>query len=144
MTSLSLTIPPQNGGYVNPIPKKRALRDPYAGWWDQQERRNFGEPVHEDNDTLGVFSTEPYTHAPPGRAFLHLSVFISAVLALCYVVAQTYPDRPSAPREFPDGLSAEMGGPGALGVSYFRPSDIHVAAPIADYDHRRPSLQRKS
>ena len=35
----------QNGGYVNPAAEKRQFRDPYAEWWDPQERRNFGEPV---------------------------------------------------------------------------------------------------
>ena len=41
---------------------KRSLRDPYEDWWDPIERRNYGEPVHEDNDILGVFSTEEYRH----------------------------------------------------------------------------------
>lgn len=36
---------PQNGGYVNPPPQKRQLRDPYGDWWDKQGRRNYGEPV---------------------------------------------------------------------------------------------------
>jgi NADH dehydrogenase (ubiquinone) 1 beta subcomplex subunit 8 len=30
------------------------------------------------------------------------------------VVSTYYPDRPSAPRTFPDGLEAELGGPRAL------------------------------
>lgn len=34
--------------------------------WDPQERRNYGEPVHEDNDILGIFSPEVYTHFTPG------------------------------------------------------------------------------
>lgn len=130
----------QNGGYVNPIPRKRALRDPYAGWWDPQERRNFGEPVHEDNDTLGVFSTEPYTHSPPGRAALHLGIFVSAVLGLCAVVAQFYPDRPSVPREFPDGLEAEMGGPRALIVRLSHGSTMS----ITNTSDRRERMLKKN
>lgn len=63
----------QNGGYPDPsltsaLPVKRSLRDPYGGWWDKIERRNYGEPVHEDNDILGVFSTEEYRHFTPARA----------------------------------------------------------------------------
>jgi len=111
----------QNGGYVNPTnhpyPLKRQFRDPYHPWWDKQERRDFGEPLHEDNDILGVFALEEYTHMSPGRAALLWAGFISAVLGLSYVVKQTYPDRPSAPKEYPDGLETELGGPHALRVS---------------------------
>ncbi|KAL9085300.1 MAG: hypothetical protein Q9159_004749 [Coniocarpon cinnabarinum] len=99
-----------NGGYVNPPPVKRALRDPYGDWWDKQERRNFGEPIHEDNDMLAVFSPEPYTHAPPGRAAFHLLVFVAGVFGLCGVVYMYYPDRPSAPRTWSDGLGNQLGG----------------------------------
>jgi len=53
----------------------------------------------------------------PGRAALLWAGFISAVLGLSYVVKQTYPDRPSAPKEYPDGLETELGGPHALRVS---------------------------
>lgn len=34
--------------------------------WDPQERRNYGEPIHEDNDILGIFTPEEYTHVKPG------------------------------------------------------------------------------
>lgn len=44
--------PNMNGNYPDPtltsaLPVKRQFRDPYAGWWDPQERRNYGETVHE-------------------------------------------------------------------------------------------------
>lgn len=68
---LSGDDPNMNGNYPDPsltsaLPIKRQFRDPYAGWWDPQERRNYGEPVHEDNDVLGIFSPEAYTHYTPG------------------------------------------------------------------------------
>jgi len=106
--------PEMNGGYQNPPAMKRQFRDPYADWWDKQERRNFGEPVHEDNDVLGIFSLEEYTHMTPGRGFLLLGGFIATVLGLSYAVSMTYPDRPSAPKEYADGLEAELGGKGSL------------------------------
>lgn len=106
----------QNGGYINPPPEKRQFRDPYADWWDKQERRNYGEPVHEDNDILGMFSPEEYTHFKPGHAFFLMSCFIATTLGLCGVVSMFYPDKPSIPREFPDGLEKELGGPNALPV----------------------------
>ncbi|KAH0563078.1 hypothetical protein GP486_002359 [Trichoglossum hirsutum] len=108
--------PDMNGGYVQPPPEKRQFRDPHGDWWDKQERRNYNEAVHEDNDILGMFSLEEYTHTPPGKGFVQLGLFIAAVFGLCGVVYQFYPDKPSAPREFPDGLETELGGPGALRV----------------------------
>jgi NADH dehydrogenase (ubiquinone) 1 beta subcomplex subunit 8 len=44
--------PMMNGNYPDPsktsaLPLKRQFRDPHAEWWDPQERRNYGEPVHE-------------------------------------------------------------------------------------------------
>ena len=48
--------PFMNGNYPDPsktsaLALKRQFRDPYGpdgeGWWDPQERRNYGEPVHE-------------------------------------------------------------------------------------------------
>ncbi|THW82932.1 hypothetical protein D6D15_09916 [Aureobasidium pullulans] len=103
-----------NGGYVNPPAVKRAFRDPYGDWWDKQERRNFGEPVHEDNDTLGIFSTEPYTHFQPGHGAVLLGTFIASVFVLMGVVRQYYPDKASVPRTFPGGLDRELGGAGAV------------------------------
>jgi NADH dehydrogenase (ubiquinone) 1 beta subcomplex subunit 8 len=121
---LSLLVPihaanPQekNGGYENPLPVKRQFRDPYGDWWDKQERRNYGEPVHEDNDILGMFSPEEYTHSTPGKAVFQIGCFVAAVFTLCGVVAMYYPDKPSAPREFEGGLERELGGPGAVRVS---------------------------
>ncbi|CAD0027075.1 unnamed protein product, partial [Aureobasidium pullulans] len=92
----------------------RAFRDPYGDWWDKQERRNFGEPVHEDNDTLGIFSTEPYTHFQPGHGAVLLGTFIASVFVLMGVVRQYYPDKASVPRTFPGGLDRELGGAGAV------------------------------
>ncbi|KAM3065998.1 hypothetical protein ACMFMG_009781 [Clarireedia jacksonii] len=106
--------PNMNGGYINPPRVKRQFRDPHADWWDKQERRNYGEPVHEDNDILGIFSTEEYTWVGPGKGALQLGAFVVAVFGLCGVVMMFYPDKPSAPREFPGGLEAELGGPNAV------------------------------
>jgi len=106
--------PNMNGGYINPPAEKRQFRDPYADWWDKQERRNYGEPVHEDNDILGMFSPEEYTHFKPGKGVLLLGTFVATVLGLCAVVYQYYPDKPSAPRAFPGGLDIELGGEGTL------------------------------
>jgi len=102
---------------------KRQFRDPHADWWDKQERRNYGEPVHEDNDILGMFSPEEYTWTSPGKGALQISAFILAVFGLCGVVSLYYPDKPSAPRVFEDGLERELGGPNALRVGQYECSD---------------------
>ncbi|KAI9759464.1 MAG: swr1 complex component [Chaenotheca gracillima] len=114
-----------NGGYINPPAIKRSLRDPYADWWDKQERRNYGEPVHEDNDILGVFSLEEYNHVKPGKGALQIGAFVACVLTLCGVTSYLYPDKPAVPREYPDGLDRELGGKGAVrahkpGDEYFK------------------------
>lgn len=106
----------QNGGYQNPPRVKRQFRDPYGGWWDQQEKRNFGEPVHEENEILGVFSPEQYTHVTSRKGFFHLGVFVATFLGLCGVVSLYYPDKPSVPKTYPDGLEKELGGPNAVPV----------------------------
>ena len=64
-----------------------------------------------------MFSPEDYTHATSGKAGFMFGSFIVAVLGLCGLTYVLYPDKPSAPRTFPDGLEAEYGGPGALPVS---------------------------
>ncbi|CZT22260.1 uncharacterized protein RCC_08129 [Ramularia collo-cygni] len=104
-----------NGNYPDPsltsaLPLKRQFRDPYADWWDPQERRNYGEPIHEDNDILGIFTPEEYTHFKPGWGAvllvrLHQYVgtgqqlmpmqgsFVASVFGLAYVVGKFYPDK---------------------------------------------------
>ncbi|KAI0482537.1 hypothetical protein GGR56DRAFT_620361 [Xylariaceae sp. FL0804] len=106
--------PGQNGGYINPPRIKRQFRDPHADWWDKQERRNYGEPVHEDYDVLGMLSPHEYTWISPGKGALQMGAFVATTLGLCWLVAQVYPDRPSYPREYEGGLERELGGPGAI------------------------------
>ncbi|EMT60919.1 NADH dehydrogenase (ubiquinone) 1 beta subcomplex 8 [Fusarium oxysporum f. sp. radicis-lycopersici 26381] len=105
--------PGMNGGYINPPRIKRQFRDPHANWWDPQERRNFGEPIHEDNDVLGIFSPWEYTWTTTGPGAVMVGTFIAVFLSVTGVVYLNYPDRPAYPREFEGGLERELGGPGA-------------------------------
>ena len=73
--------------------------------------------MHEDNDILGMFSPEEYTHTKPGKGLFQLSLFVATVFGLCGVVSIFYTDKPSAPREFEGGLEKELGGPSAVRVS---------------------------
>lgn len=104
----------QNGGYINPPKIKRQFRDPYGDWTDKQERRNWGEPVHEDEDTLGMFSLYEYTHFSPARIGVLWLAFAGAVGTLSTAVYFTYPDRPAFPKEYEGGLDRELGGMGAV------------------------------
>ncbi|KAI6249769.1 hypothetical protein HI914_01629 [Erysiphe necator] len=115
-TLTDIEDPGMNGGYVNPPRMKRQFRDPHADWWDKQERRNFGEPIHEDNDILGMFSPHEYTHVKPKTAFFQIGLFISAVFSLAGVVKIYYPDKPSVSKMYEGGLQRELGGPDAIGV----------------------------
>jgi NADH dehydrogenase (ubiquinone) 1 beta subcomplex subunit 8 len=101
---------------VNPPPIKRSQRDPYGDWWDKQERRNYGEPIHEDNDTLGIFSLEEYNVFTPGQAAKGGLIYIGSILSLCGLVYLFYPDLPATPRTYPGGLDIELGGEGSLPV----------------------------
>ncbi|CRG91521.1 NADH dehydrogenase (ubiquinone) 1 beta subcomplex 8 [Talaromyces islandicus] len=106
--------PHLNGNYPNPPAIKRQFRDPNGQWWDKQERRNFGEPIHEDNDILGVFSPEQYNHVTSKKAFLSIGTFVAGFLGFCGLVSMYYPDKPSTPRTFPNGLEKELGGTEAV------------------------------
>ncbi|RKF72724.1 putative nadh:ubiquinone oxidoreductase subunit protein [Golovinomyces cichoracearum] len=101
-----LEDPGMNGGYINPPRIKRHFRDPHADWWDKQERRNFGEPIHEDNDILGI------------TAFFQIGCFIGVVFGLAGVVRLLYPDRPSVAKKYEGGLERELGGSGTVVARY--------------------------
>lgn len=96
---------------------KRQHRDPYGDWWDKQERRNFGEPVHEDDDIMGMLTTHDYNHVSPARGFLWFGTFWLVFAAGIGVVYRYYPDKPYVERTFPGGLDKELGGKNALVVS---------------------------
>ncbi|USP79256.1 uncharacterized protein yc1106_06530 [Curvularia clavata] len=112
--NLELSDPNQNGGYINPPAEKRGNRDPYGDYWDKQERRNYGEPCHEDNDIMGVLALHDYNHFTPQWGFVLMGTFIATVFGLCAAVKSVYPDKISAPKTYPDGLEAELGGKGAV------------------------------
>ena len=113
----NIADPNMNGGYPDLPRVKRQHRDPYGDWWDTQDRRNFGEPVHEDNDILGIFATEDYTWTSAGWGAVLMGTFVATFLGVCTVVYYTYPDTPAVPRRFPGGLDRELGGSTTLLVS---------------------------
>lgn len=47
-----------------------------------------------------------------------VGTFVAAFLGVTGLVYLNYPDKPAFPREFEGGLERELGGPGAVRVSY--------------------------
>lgn len=99
---------------MNPPAISRQKRDPYGDWWDKQERRNYGEPLHEDNDILGVFAPENYDFYTSPQIFALWGCAISVFAACWYTVYLYYPDRPAVDRGFEGGLDRELGGRGTM------------------------------
>jgi hypothetical protein len=73
--------------------------------------------VHEDNDILGALSLHDYDHFTPGWGGVLFGTFVVSVFALCGAVSLFYPDKVSVPKQYEDGLEAELGGPRAVRVS---------------------------
>jgi NADH dehydrogenase (ubiquinone) 1 beta subcomplex subunit 8 len=55
----------------------------------------------------------------PARGALIWGILASVVLGGVYTASLYYPDRPSAPKEYEDGLDMELGGPGSVRASKF-------------------------
>ena len=107
----------QTGGYVNPPHVPVQYRDPYAKWWDRQGRRNFGEPVHEDYDILGVVSMHHYDFATSRQVFTCWAGAVTVFFSIYGLVYLAYPEAPAVPKGYEGGLERELGGPGTVRVS---------------------------
>ncbi|EPQ31407.1 uncharacterized protein PFL1_00742 [Pseudozyma flocculosa PF-1] len=79
-------------------------------WWDPQEKRNFGETPHEQDDALSVWA--PDIHATPASSALRqFLVAVGVVVLFGSTVYAATPEKPALPRTYPrDGLAAELGG----------------------------------
>ncbi|KAK3708612.1 hypothetical protein QZH41_011780, partial [Actinostola sp. cb2023] len=119
------------GDYPN-LPYISSQRRQYFGWWDMQDRRNYAEPVHEDEDAINIWvwqeveSNDKYTrdHTVPLmrqvilifdrtevlKHFLVAFGFLGVVGYLSYLY-DAPSQNPAIPREFPyDNLYLERGG----------------------------------
>ncbi|KAL4064411.1 hypothetical protein V8B97DRAFT_2006505 [Scleroderma yunnanense] len=101
---------PQLAGYPElPWLSNQAL--PPRGWWDQQLRRNFGDPIHEYDEVLSMWGPD-VAHVPPRKALFQFSLAVSAFVGFGFLCKYALvPDRPTVPREYPySGLVRELGG----------------------------------
>ncbi|WVQ72488.1 hypothetical protein IAR50_002043 [Cryptococcus sp. DSM 104548] len=102
-------LDPQLNGYPQ-LPDETLQRRQPLGWWDMQERKNFGEVIHESEDVIGMWG--PDVHKTSWQsALLQLSGAIGLVGAFAFFVVQVRPERPAVAREYPyNGLEQELGG----------------------------------
>ncbi|KAF8554629.1 hypothetical protein OG21DRAFT_1462274 [Imleria badia] len=109
-TSAAQEKDPQLGDYPE-LPWQSRQTLPPRGWWDQQMRRNFGDPVPEYEEVLSMWGPD-ISAVPPRTALFQFTLAASAFVGfgfLCKFVL--VPERPTVPREYPfSGLVQELGG----------------------------------
>ncbi|KIS67905.1 uncharacterized protein UMAG_03956 [Mycosarcoma maydis] len=101
---------PQLGDYPDLPFVSQQQRKYSPKWWDPQEKRNFGETPHEQDDVLSVWA--PDVHAIPATSALRqFLVAIGVVVLFGSTVYAATPEKPALPRTYPrDGLATELGG----------------------------------
>ena len=100
---------PQLGDYPQ-IPPISVQRRPAKGWWNQQERRNFGEVVPEQYEVLSMWAPDVFTISRES-ALKQFGIAVAIFIGFTLAVKASVPERPAAPRSYPyGGLVAELGG----------------------------------
>lgn len=102
-------VDPQLGDYPALPREVVQWRNYNPNYWDTQDRRNFGEPVQEQDDALNMWSPDKYKMPRQSALFQFLTAIgIGAVVSgLIYV---SRPQRPNVPKTFPrNGLAEELG-----------------------------------
>ncbi|KAG8685443.1 hypothetical protein FRC08_013104 [Ceratobasidium sp. 394] len=100
---------PQLGEYPQ-LPPISAQRRPPKGWWNEQERRNFGETVPEQYEVLGLWAPDVFD-MPREKALKQFGIAVAIFVGFALAVKASVPERPAAPRSYPyGGLVKELGG----------------------------------
>ncbi|KAA1070518.1 hypothetical protein PGT21_014637 [Puccinia graminis f. sp. tritici] len=99
-------------GYPRVESLSRQWRNPYAKWDDPQERCNFNEPLHAEEEMMGIWAPDVHRISVPS-ALINLAVAFTGLGVILVSAAYMAPSSPVVPRTFPfDGLTRELGGPG--------------------------------
>ncbi|KAL1949519.1 hypothetical protein VTO73DRAFT_8400 [Trametes versicolor] len=112
-TPAPLTSPedddPQLGDYPR-LPFVSKQTRPALGWEDPQFRRNYGEPLHEQEEVLSMWGPDVPV-VPPPTALRWFSIAVLGFVSLGTLVSYARPQIPAVRREYPfDGLVSELGG----------------------------------
>ncbi|KAI9297421.1 hypothetical protein K502DRAFT_287968 [Neoconidiobolus thromboides FSU 785] len=76
---------------------------------DQQDRRNFGEPLNQQDEILTVWGPDQY-ELPAGRALFELACVGGFIATAAYFYSFVAPESPAVPRSYPfNGLREELG-----------------------------------
>ncbi|KAJ2713784.1 hypothetical protein H4R19_002076 [Coemansia spiralis] len=100
---------PQIGDYPN-LPQKFAEERPQLGWWDRQNRRNFGEPIPEQDEILNMMAPTQYKSPGWKQVGKMWAGVIIAIGSVYYLIANVRPQRPYMRSFYPNGLKDELGG----------------------------------
>ncbi|GAA6044124.1 hypothetical protein JCM8097_004719 [Rhodosporidiobolus ruineniae] len=96
-------------GYPELPRESRQLRQP-RGWWDMQERLNFGEPIPENEDLQSLWAPDVHK-VKPSSALLQLLLMFSAVGVFALGVSVIRAQPHALPRGYPhNGLVRELSG----------------------------------
>ena len=104
------------GDYPNYIEWSYQNRDPNVKYWDQQMRRDFGEPLHVNDDSLSVWMFDDMSNYKygPYEVLLHLSIALGLLFGVFYYSEYVYDvesKNPALPKTYPyNNLYIEMGG----------------------------------
>ncbi|KAF9155940.1 hypothetical protein BG015_007971 [Linnemannia schmuckeri] len=101
----------QIGSYPNLPMYNQQWRDanPSAGYWDRQDRRNFGETVPEEDEVLNIWSPDVWAF-PASLGVKRLLAAAAAFIGFGYFLVQTQPEPHFARRNYPhDGLLEALG-----------------------------------
>ncbi|KAF8312506.1 Ndufb8, NADH dehydrogenase 19kDa subunit [Clavulina sp. PMI_390] len=102
-------VDPQLQDYPQ-LPAQSYQRRPAGKWDDPQERRNFGEPLPEEQEVLSVWSYDHYAMSG-GEAVKQLSVAVAVFAVVIYGLTTLTPEMPAIRRQYPySGLVRELGG----------------------------------
>ncbi|EGG06461.1 uncharacterized protein MELLADRAFT_86651 [Melampsora larici-populina 98AG31] len=99
-------------GYPRIESASRQWRNPYAKWDDPQERCNLNEPLHAEEEMMGIWAPDVH-RISVSHALLNLAIAFSTLGGIMTAAAYVAPKSPVVPREFPyNGLTQELGGEG--------------------------------
>lgn len=104
------------GDYPNYIEWSYQQRDPNLKYFDQQQLRNYGEPLHLNDDILGVWMPDSAENLKytPRQMVLHLSVALGLLASVVWYSEYVYDAKsrdPAVPKPYPyNNLYLERGG----------------------------------